>query len=60
MRNPALLMIILILSSCCKAYIDYETTLINPTNDKIELRFYNAGELTTSFIEADFSNPKNC
>jgi hypothetical protein len=53
MRNPALLIIILVLSSCCKANIDYETTFINPTKDKIELRFFNASELTVSFIEAN-------
>ena len=52
MRNPALLMIILILSSCCKATFQAETFFNNTTNDKIELRVYSDGISTSSYIEA--------
>lgn len=53
MRNYAAILTIFFLSSCCKATQENITVFKNTTSDKIELRFYKAGEFKSSIIEAN-------
>lgn len=51
-KNYTLILLVLFLSSCCKAIFETKTLYSNTTDNNIEIRTYNKGEFNTSFIDA--------
>lgn len=52
MKSYLLIIVALILSSCCKPIFETQTLYNNATNGKIEIRAFRNGVFNTSFIEA--------